>query len=154
FIAWQRGWRLRHSEIPQNVLWVRGIFVRSSVEEDRGSHPFRDIAVSFYFAAAAPLQRSNIVHVHVQGVRVNYMILLALSRVGRVRAPRSGPPPPVVRGPPSRSWGVCRPIMRPRAVTAPTTRAPPRRAQPLGTSPMSSQTQSGFNTGSRTEIKT
>jgi hypothetical protein len=44
--------------------------------------------------------------------------------------------------------GVCHTSVRPRAVTAPTTIVPPTSAQPLGTSPTSSQTQRGFSTGS------
>jgi hypothetical protein len=38
-----------------------GVFMLSSMEEDRGSHLFRDTAEAFNFAATAPLQRSNIV---------------------------------------------------------------------------------------------
>jgi len=48
------------------------------------------------------------------------------------------------RGIPARSRGVGHTIASPRAVTAHRTMTPPRSAQPLGTSPMNSKTQTGI----------
>jgi hypothetical protein len=61
-IAWQKGWRLKHNQTPQNCLWVCDIFILSSVEDDRGSHRFRDTAVAFNSAACDILLDSNRVH--------------------------------------------------------------------------------------------
>ena len=67
-------------------------------------------------------------------------VVLAPSRCGGLRH--------AARGVLTSARDVCHTRVRPRAVTVPTTIVPPTSAQPLGTSPTSSQTQRGFSTGS------